>query len=66
MYNEKWETGTESTTDICENFISILDFTLSPCSECMNMEMTEYSEMLSYKIKSPGNYPEESIQHLFT
>jgi hypothetical protein len=24
---------------------------------------TEYSETSSYKIQTPGNYPEESIQH---
>jgi len=28
------------------------------------MEQTECSEMLAYKIQMPGNYPEESIQHL--
>jgi hypothetical protein len=27
------------------------------------MEQTEYSEMSAYKIQTPGNYPEESIQH---
>jgi hypothetical protein len=27
------------------------------------MELTEYSEMLAYKIWTPGNYPEESIKH---
>ena len=31
----------------------------------MKMEQTECSEMLAYKIQAPGNYPEESIQHLF-
>jgi hypothetical protein len=29
----------------------------------MNMEKTECSEMLAYKIQTLGNYPEESIQH---
>jgi hypothetical protein len=29
----------------------------------MKMEQTECSEMLAYKIQTPGNYPEESIQH---
>jgi len=29
----------------------------------MKMEQTECSEMLAYKIKTPGNYPKESIQH---
>jgi len=29
----------------------------------MKMEQTEYSEMLAYKIQTPGNYPEESIKH---
>jgi len=27
------------------------------------MEQTECSETLAYKIQTPGNYPEESIQH---
>jgi len=27
------------------------------------MEQTECSEMLAYKIQTPGNYPEDSIQH---
>jgi len=27
------------------------------------MEWTEYSKMLAYKIQTPWNYPEESIQH---
>jgi hypothetical protein len=29
----------------------------------MKMEQTEHSEMLAYKLQTPGNYPEESIQH---
>ena len=29
----------------------------------MNMEQTEYSKTLAYKIQTPGNYPEENIQH---
>jgi hypothetical protein len=28
----------------------------------MKMEETECSETLAYKIQTPGNYPEESIQ----
>jgi hypothetical protein len=28
----------------------------------MNMEQTERSETSAYKIQTPGNYPEESIQ----
>jgi len=28
----------------------------------MKMEQTEWSEKLAYKIQTPGNYPEESIQ----
>jgi len=27
------------------------------------MEQTECSETLAYKIQTPGNYPEDSIQH---
>jgi len=29
----------------------------------MNMERTECSETSAYKIQTPGNYPEENIQH---
>jgi len=29
----------------------------------MKTEQTECSEMSAYKIQTPGNYPEESIQH---
>jgi len=28
----------------------------------MNMERTDYSETQAYKVQTPGNYPEESIQ----
>jgi len=29
----------------------------------MKVEQTEWYEMFAYKIHTPGNYPEESIQH---
>jgi hypothetical protein len=29
----------------------------------MEMEQTDYSEASAYKIQTPGNFPEESIQH---
>jgi len=29
----------------------------------MKMEQAESSEISAYKIQTPGNYPEESIQH---
>jgi len=29
----------------------------------MKMEQTEYSETSAYKIQTPRNYPEESIQY---
>jgi len=29
----------------------------------MKMEQTECSEMSAHKIQTPGNYPEESVQH---
>jgi len=29
----------------------------------MKMEQAECSETSAYKIQTPGNYPEESIQH---
>jgi hypothetical protein len=31
----------------------------------MKMEQTECSETSAYKIQTPGNYPEENIQHQF-
>ena len=31
----------------------------------MKMEQTECSETLAHKLQTPGNYPEESIQHRF-
>ena len=31
----------------------------------MKMERTECSETLTYKIQTPGNYPEESIHHKY-
>jgi len=30
----------------------------------MKMEQTQGTETSAYKIQTPGNYPEESIQHL--
>jgi len=30
----------------------------------MKMEQTECSKMSAHKIQTPGNYPEERIQHL--
>ena len=32
----------------------------------MKMEQTECSETSAYKIQTPGNYPEESIQQIIT
>ena len=29
----------------------------------MKNEKTEFSEKAAYKIQTPGNYPEEDIQH---
>jgi len=29
----------------------------------MKVEQTEYSETLAYKIQTPGNHPDDSIQH---
>ena len=31
----------------------------------MKMEQTECSETSAYKIQTPGNYPEENIQHVY-
>jgi len=31
----------------------------------MKMEQTECSETSAYKIRMPGNYPEENIQQVF-
>jgi len=55
-----------NTYIICDSFIYILDFKLSPYSECMNMKQTKCYEMLAYKIQTPRKYPEENIQLLFT
>ena len=41
-------------------WISVEFYTYPP----MKMEQTECSETSAYKIQTPGNYPEESIQHL--
>jgi len=30
----------------------------------MKMEQTKFSETLTYKIQTPGYYPEENIQHV--
>jgi len=30
----------------------------------MKTEQTEYSETSAYKTQTPGNYPEENIQHI--
>jgi hypothetical protein len=35
----------------------------SSCHLPTKMEQTECSETSAYKIQTPGNYPEESIQH---
>jgi len=32
----------------------------------MKMEQTECSEMSAYKIQTPGNYPEQNIQQVFS
>jgi len=32
----------------------------------MKMEQTECSETSAYKIQTPGNYPEENIQHVWS
>jgi hypothetical protein len=32
----------------------------------MKMEQTECSKTMAHKIQTPGNYPEESIQHATT
>jgi len=61
---------------------SVLDFKLSPCSECCMLsfglfpgvwilytDVSEHSvcsEMSAYKIQTPGNDPKESIQHNFS
>jgi hypothetical protein len=31
----------------------------------MKMEQIECSETSAYKIQTPGNYPEENIQHIY-
>jgi len=61
-------------TEFCETFyIYLLYADVSEHSVCsifickylpMKMEQTEFSETSSYKIQTPGNYPEENIQRL--
>jgi hypothetical protein len=40
-----------------------LDLVILHTYSSMKMEQTECSETSAYKIQTPGNYPEESIQH---
>jgi hypothetical protein len=42
-------------------YVDVLEHSL--CSIFMKMEQTECSETSLYKIQTPGNYPEENIQH---
>ena len=42
--------------------ISVILHTYPP----MKMERTECSETLAYKIQMPQNYPEESVQHIYS
>jgi len=44
---------------VCQHFGTLCLFHLLP----IKVERTECSEMLAYKIQTPGNYPEESKQH---
>jgi len=48
---------------ICQGFGTLCLFHLHRrVGMSMKMEQTECSETLAYKIQTPGNYPEESIQ----
>jgi hypothetical protein len=55
---------------ICRRFGTLCLFHLhrqvGVCTQAympMKMEHTECSETSAYKLQTPGNYPEESIQH---
>jgi len=45
---------------ICRRFGTLCLFNLH---RLMNMEHTECSETSAYKLQTPGNYPEERLQH---
>ena len=59
---------------LISNFCRVLNVVFflpgnSPASELyayppMKMEQTERSETSAYKIQTPGNYPEENVQHI--
>ena len=48
--------------NVISGFVVCLLLGNSPASE-FYMEQTECSETSAYKIQTPGNYPEDSIQH---
>jgi hypothetical protein len=54
-------------TECSETLASSMKMEQTECSETLassiKMEQTECSEASAYKIQTPGNYPEESIQH---
>jgi len=39
------------------------EFYMPTFRNTLKMEQTECSETSAYKVQTPGNYPEESIQH---
>ena len=47
----------------CINTPTFLNLVILHTYLPMKMEQTECSETSAYKIQTPGNYPEESIQH---
>jgi len=46
-----------------QNHIKFSNLVILHIYPSMKMEQTECSETSAYKIQTPGNYPEESIQH---
>jgi hypothetical protein len=46
------------------NTPTFLNLVILHAYQPMKMEQTECSETSAYKIQTPGNFPEESIQHL--
>jgi len=51
-------------SDVSEHCLFHFNRRISYTYPPMKMEQTECSETSAHKIQTPGNYPEESIQHL--
>jgi hypothetical protein len=58
-----WLNSSPSHTFSCINTRTFSNLVILHSYPPMKMEQTECSETSAYKIQTPGNYPEESIQH---